>query len=212
MAGCTGVAGGSWVVAIDQMRGMDAGVATNLGSMGTFAAAWVSMMAAMMLPGAIPAVLRQAGDSRRWLASSLFAVQYLAIWALTGAVVYALGRPHGTAGAGVVVLAAGIYEMTPLKRYFRNRCRGSARSGLVFGLDCVGSSIGLMAVLVAVGIMSIPWMAVTAVVVTAQKVLPARPSIDVALALAITGLGIVILFAPSSFPGLMPSSVPPPRN
>jgi len=77
---------------------------------------------------------------------------------------------------------------------------------LVFGLDCVGSSIGIMAILVVVGVMSVPWMAVLAVVVVAQKVLPVRATIEVAVAVAIVGLGIVILAAPSLVPGLIPPS------
>jgi predicted metal-binding membrane protein len=103
------------------------------------------------------------------------------------------------------VIAAGVYELTPVKRHFRLQCHKKARSGLVFGLDCVGSSIGLMAVLVVLGVMSITWMAVIAVVVAAQKALPAKATIDVALALAIVGLGIVVLATPSSVPGLIPT-------
>jgi Predicted metal-binding integral membrane protein (DUF2182) len=71
-------------------------------------------------------------------------------------------------------------------------------------IECVGSSIGLMAMMVAVGAMSVTWMAVIAVVVIGQKLVGARAVIDVALALAIVGLGIVILAAPSWIPGLTP--------
>ena len=76
--------------------------------------------------------------------------------------------------AGVVVIAAGIYEFTPLKRHFRRRCRESVGSGFEFGLCCAGSSIGLMLMLVALGVMSVTWMAVITVVVLAQKLLPAE--------------------------------------
>jgi predicted metal-binding membrane protein len=74
----------------------------------------------------------------------------------------------------------------------------------VFGLDCVGSSFGLMLMLVALGVMSITWMFVIAVPILAQKVLPPKPALDVPLALAIVGLGILIVLAPSSVPGLTP--------
>jgi hypothetical protein len=47
-------------------------------------------------------------------------------------------------------------------------------------------------------------MAVIAVICCAQKLLPAKASIDVPLALAIVGLGLVIVFAPASIPGLTP--------
>jgi predicted metal-binding membrane protein len=199
------VAAVCWVVAIDQMRGMNMGVATRLGSFAFFAGAWVSMMTAMMLPGAIPAMLRRTDASGRALAAPAFAASYVAIWAVVGIAVYALYRPHGTIAAGVVVIAAGVYELTPVKRHFRRQCRENAGSGLAFGLDCVGSSIGLMAILVVLGTMSVTWMAVIAVVVVAQKLVPARAIVDVPLALAIVGLGAVILATPSWVPGLMPT-------
>jgi hypothetical protein len=53
--------------------------------------------------------------------------------------------------------------------------------------------------------MSVTWMAVIAAVVVAQKLLPARTTIDFPLAIAIVGLGIVVLAAPSSVPGLLPT-------
>ena len=164
------------------------------------------MMAAMMLPGAVPSLLRRTHASGRVLTAPLFAASYIAIWVVVGIAVYALYRPHGTVVAGVVVIAAGVYELTPIKRHFRLQCHKKARSGLVFGLDCVGSSTGLMAMLVVLGVMSVTWMAVIAAVVVAQKLLPATATIDVPLALAIVGLGIVVLAAPSSVPGLVPTT------
>jgi predicted metal-binding membrane protein len=198
------LAAASWGVAIWQMQGMDMGVATRLGSFASFIAVWVVMMAAMMLPGAAPAVLRRAQAGAGARAVPLFIGSYLAVWALAGVAVYALYRPHGSLAAGAVVIAAGVYEFTPLKRHFRRRCRESARSGFGFGLCCIGSGIGLMAMLVALGIMSIIWMSVIAVLVLAQKLLPARAAVDVPLALAIAALGIWIVLAPSSIPGLVP--------
>jgi len=59
------LAAASWVIAVVQMNGMDMGVATELGSFGFFAAVWVSMMAAMMLPGAGAAVVRHVHVSGR---------------------------------------------------------------------------------------------------------------------------------------------------
>ena len=165
---------------------------------------WVAMMAAMMLPGAIPAAFR-AGSRRRGVRTvPLFVGSYLAVWTLVSVVVYTSYRPHEAAAAAVVVIAAGIYELTPLKRYFRRRCRETVRSGIEFGLCCVGSCIGLMLLLVAIDVMSVAWMAAIAAVVFAQKILPAKAAIDVPLALAIVGLGILIVVAPSAVPGFMP--------
>jgi predicted metal-binding membrane protein len=199
-----GLAAAAWVVAVRQMNGMDMGVATRLGSFAFFVALWASMMAAMMLPGAAPAVSRRARAAGRARAVPLFVGSYLAVWTLVGVAVYALYRPHGSYAAGAVAIAAGAYELTPLKQHFRGRCRESVRSGFEFGLYCVGSSIGLMLMLVALSVMSVTWMSVIAVVVLAQKLLPARAAVDVPLALAIAGLGALIVVAPSSIPGLTP--------
>lgn len=195
LTGTLGLAAACWVIAVRQMHGMDMGVATRLGSFAFFVAVWVVMMAAMMLPGAAPAVLRRAQAGGGVRAVPLFIGSYLAVWSLAGAAVYALYRPHGSVAAGVVVIAAGLYELTPVKRHFRRRCRDSARSGFRFGLCCAGSSAGLMAMLLALGVMSVTWMSVTAVLVVAQKLLPPKAAVDVPLALAITAFGIWIILA-----------------
>jgi predicted metal-binding membrane protein len=204
LAATLGLAAASWVVAVRQMTGMDMGVATELGSFAFFVALWVTMMAAMMLPGAAPAVLRRAHASGRVRAVPLFVVSYLSVWTLVGVAVYALYQPHGSLAAGAAAIAAGVYEFTPLKQHFRRHCRESVRSGFEFGLYCVGSSIGLMLMLVALGVMSVTWMSVIAVLILAQKLLPPKPAIDVPLALAVIGLGILIVLAPTSVPGLTP--------
>src|SRR5260370_14920343 len=60
LAAPLGLAAASWVVSARQMNEMDMGVATRLGSFGFFVVLWAWMMAAMMLPGAAPAVVRRA--------------------------------------------------------------------------------------------------------------------------------------------------------
>lgn len=199
-----GLAAACWPAAIWLMHDMDMGVATRPGSFGFFAAAWMTMMAAMMLPGAAPAIVKRARMSDSVRTVPPFAASYLAIWALAGVAAFALDRPHGSLAAGAVVIAAGFYELTPVKRYFRRRCREDARSGLGYGLCCTGSGIGLMAMLVALDVMSLFWMSVVAVLACVQKLLPARAAIDVPLALALIGLGLVIVIAPSLIPGLTP--------
>jgi predicted metal-binding membrane protein len=194
LAGTLGPAAACWGVAVWQMNGMDMGTATQFGSFGFFAALWVAMMAAMMLPGAAPAVLRRARAAGA-RAVPVFVGSYVAVWALAGLGVYAAYRPHGLTAAGTLVVGAGIYELTPVKRSFRQRCLESATSGVWFGLCCVGSTIGLMLIWLALGAMSLAWMSVIAVVVLVQKLWPANLAIDVPLALAIVGLGIWIIVA-----------------
>jgi predicted metal-binding membrane protein len=202
-----GLAAACWAAAAWLMDGMDMGVATRPGSFGFFATVWVTMMAAMMLPGAAPAIARHARVSGTLFAAPLFAGSYVALWALAGVMAYALDRPHGSLAAGLVVIAAGGYELTPVKRHFRRRCRENAGSGMRFGLCCAGSTIGLMAMLVALDVMSLFWMSVVGVLACAQKLLPAKAAIDVPLALALIGLGLVIVLEPSLIPGLTPPTM-----
>jgi predicted metal-binding membrane protein len=157
------------------------------------------MMAAMMLPGAVPAVMTRA---RRPRAASLFVASYFVVWLAAGLALEALWPSHGFVVAGVVTVAAGLYELTPFKRECRRRCREEVGSGLGFGLNCVGSSIGLMVMFAALGVMSVAWMAAIAVVVVAQKLLPPARAIDVPVALAIAAIGIAVAVEPSWVPGL----------
>ena len=155
-------------------------------------AMWVAMMTAMMLPSAVPAITRRARSRDGALAAPRFAGSYLGIWALAGCALWLLYRPPAHVTAGALVVAAGLYELTPLKRICRQRCRERVRSGLRFGVYCLGSSIGLMLVLVAVDAMSVALMVATACVVLVQKLLPPHPAVDVPLALAIVALGVVL--------------------
>jgi predicted metal-binding membrane protein len=193
----------AWILAAQQMSGMDMGPETELGSLGFFIGVWVLMMAAMMLPGAAPAVSRFIRAEGRALATPVFAGSYIAVWTLVGLAAYALYRPHGSTTAGALTIAAGVYELTPLKRECRQLCRNTTRSGFRFGIYCLGSSIGLMVILLSLGVMSLTWMALVAAIVVAQKLLPPRAFIDGSIALAIVGLGIWLVVAPSSVPGLV---------
>ena len=200
-----GVAAACWYVALRRMSGMDMGASTRLGSFGSFAVLWLVMMAAMMLPGATPAVVRRARASGRPLAAPLFAASYLAVWVAIGFAVYALYRPHGTVLVGVAAIVAGGYELTPLKKHCRLMCGGTLRSGWGFGLSCAGSSAGLMLVQVTAGVMSVAWMAGIGGLIAAQKLVPPRAAVDVPVGLALAGLGIVVLTVPSAIPGLVPA-------
>ena len=130
------------------------------------------MMAAMMLPGALPATVRAARASGRPLAAPLFAGSYLVIWTAVGLAIYALYRPPAPAVAAALIVAAVLYELTPLTRTCRRRCRAELRSGVRFGAWCVGSSLGLMAVLVALNPMSLPLMCAAGAIALIQKELP----------------------------------------
>ncbi len=151
---------------------------------------FVMMMAAMMLPSALPAIVRRARDGVGVLAAPLFVGSYLGVWALAGLAMWLLYQPPGAAASGPLLIGAGLYELTPIKRECRRRCRERVRSGARFGVLCLGSSLGLMLVLVAVNVMSIAVMGAIAAAVLAQKLVPPHPTLDLSLALAIVGFGI----------------------
>jgi predicted metal-binding membrane protein len=217
----------AWAVTFERMRGMDGGPGTDLGGLGWYVGIWVTMMAAMMLPSAAPAAVRGARFARR-MPTVLFAGGYLLVWTAFGLAAYALYRlvsafdtgwaawdEGGAYLAGALVLAAGLYELTPLKRHCLQRCRNPApdgdalRSGLRYGLDCVGCSGGLMVVLFALGVMSLTWMVVIAGVIFAEKVLPNGVGLSRFVALALVVLGVWVALSPSSVPALTePSEMP----
>jgi predicted metal-binding membrane protein len=153
---------------------------------------WVPMMAAMMLPGATPAIARRVREHDGVFAAPLFAGAYLAVWLLVGLAVYALYSPPGSLAAGALIVAGGLYELTPVKSAFRRRCHERLRSGARFGVACVGSSVGLMLILAGVGVMSTAWMVVIAAIVAAQKLVPPSRAIDLPLAVALVSLALVV--------------------
>jgi predicted metal-binding membrane protein len=132
-------------------------------------AGFVPMMAAMMLPGALPATVRAARASGHGWKAPLFAGAYLAVWALVALLICALYRPPAPAVGALLIAAAVLYELTPLTRACRRRCRAERRSGARFGAWCLGSSVGLMAALVAIDPMSLPLMCAAGAIALIQK-------------------------------------------
>jgi predicted metal-binding membrane protein len=210
----------AWAVTVERMRGMDAGPGTDLGGLGWYLGIWLTMTAAMMLPSAAPAARHVARLAYR-LPTLLFAAGYLAVWTGYGLAAYGLFRlvtsldigwlawdEGGPYVAGGVIVVAGVYELTPWKQLSLRRCRSpqhpvsALRSGLAHGLDCVGCSGGLMAVLFVVGVMSLFWMAVVAAAIFAEKVLPHGARLSRVFALALVALGIWVALSPAGVPGL----------
>jgi predicted metal-binding membrane protein len=134
-----------WAVTDERMHGMDAGPATDPGSLGFWITAWAVMMAAMMFPSIMPMVLmyvaiqrgkRGRGEAVPAGATTLFVSGYLATWTAMGLVAYgvieagqaldigALGWDEaGPYVAGGVIVLAAIYQLTPLKDICLRHCR-----------------------------------------------------------------------------------------
>jgi predicted metal-binding membrane protein len=210
----------AWALTVERMRGMDAGPGTDLGGLGWYLGIWVTMTAAMMLPSTVPAAWGVARFARQ-STTGAFVAAYLAVWTVYGVVAYGLYRflssfdtgwlawdQHGPWVAGGVIVAAGLYELTPLKRRGLRRCRTAShpesplRSGLAHGLDCTTCSGGLMAVLFVLGVMSLFWMALVAVAIFAEKVLPHGARLVIPIAVALVTLGVWVGLSPASVPGL----------
>ena len=227
------IAGISWVVTVDRMEGMDMGPGTDLGAFGWFAGIWVTMMAAMMLPSLSPMAIaysRGAAADRGpqpVAATILFAAGYLLVWAVVGAFAYLLiegaraldlgflaWNDAGQYVAGGVILAAGLYELTPVKARCLRHCRdarlltarpgalGALATGVGQGGYCVGCSGGLMAALFALGVMSIGWMVLIAALIAIEKLAPWQLIPTGFSAAVLIVLGLAIMFFPDQVPGL----------
>ena len=171
-------------------------------------AMWTVMMVAMMLPSTAPVTLLVASIARKRAAAggtfgagtALFVLGYLTVWCAFAAVATALQWVVDEAGlmsdtmalanrivAGIVLVAAGLYQWTPLKQACLRHCRspldfllfhwregglGALTSGLGHGAFCLGCCWMLMALLFVGGIMNLAWIAAIALLVLIEKTLP----------------------------------------
>lgn len=163
------------------------------------------MTVAMMLPSTIPMLLLVDRLSSR--ATPKFAVGYLVVWTLAGVAAYATGAAIRWSDTGVLLIAAGIYQLLPLKQACLRHCRnplvflrahgghGPLRAGIVHGSYCVGCCAGLMLVLFALGMMSVAWMAVFAAAILAEKLLPFGERITRVTAMLFACDGVWVILA-----------------
>ena len=165
----------------------------------TFLVAWIVMMAAMMLPSSAPLFLLyrlSAGDgSRSELRTLALVAGYLLVWAFVGVIVLIAQRILDAAfdpgsrplGVAAVFVAAGTYQFTPLKatclracqtpadflvRHWRGGMLGAIRLGVDHGLYCLGCCWALMTLLVAAGGMGLAPVALIALIVLVEKLVP----------------------------------------
>ncbi|MFL5963033.1 MAG: DUF2182 domain-containing protein [Gaiellaceae bacterium] len=120
--------------------------------------------------------------------NATFAGAYLAVWLVLA--LAALQVPWMSLGA-YAGLGGGLYELTPLKRRFLDRCR--ATHGLRHGLDCAGSSAGLMVAFFGLGLMSVWWMAAVAAIVFAQNVAPHGQRLAVPAGVGLIAAGLIVI-------------------
>lgn len=201
----------------------------TLGHAGMMLAMWVLMMAAMMLPSAAPTFLLFAAVCRKERAESdalgrtgAFGVAYLCVWAafavIATSVQWGLDRlmllPGMVLGsgtiAGLLFVAAGIYQLLPLKRACLRHCRspmeflaghwhagaaGAFRMGFQHGTFCLGCCWVLMGLLFIGGLMNLLWIAGLALMVFVEKAAPAGPLAGrlIAFGLIVWGMGSIVM-------------------
>jgi predicted metal-binding membrane protein len=198
-AALVGVTLAAWVLVVVRMRGMNAGPGTDLGSLGWYLGIWVTMMAAMMLPSAIPMVMlfakvSEQSERRPAAATALFVTGYLIAWTAYGLVAFALFRlvravdpgflawdRAGPEITGAAIVLAGIYQLTPLKSVCLRHCRtplsfvmhhwhGGALGAVRMGVEHGGWCIGCCWALMLL-LFAVGVMSITWMVVIATIVL-----------------------------------------
>ncbi len=190
-------------------------------------AMWAVMMVAMMLPSASPMILifttlnrRRPAPGRPLARTGLFVLGYVVIWSaysvLAGTAQWLLHQaavisPLAAAGpylGGALLIAAGLFQFTPLKRaclavcrsplsflmaQWREGGRGAFRMGLRHGMYCLGCCWVLMALLFVAGVMNLAWAAVVAAFVLVEKVMPGGERISAAGGVVLAAAGVLLL-------------------
>ena len=225
----------AWVLTVQSAMGMPPGPGTmGLGFVG-FLLLWTLMMAAMMLPSVAPTVslyLRSLRGNASGLGlvlrSTGLVVGYLAIWALFGVLAFVAAWAGSMLGAeapkaapwvaALLLAAAGIYQLTPLKDRCLRHCRSplgfllhfgsyhgrlrDLRAGFYHGAYCVGCCWGLMVVLITVGVMNLPWMVGLAAVIFVEKTWRYGKTFSVAFGIALIAFACFVPWHASLVPGL----------
>jgi predicted metal-binding membrane protein len=192
-----------------------------------FLSAWGVMMAAMMLPSAMPMIALYSAIRRNTAATgstgvstAVFALIYLILWTAVGLPVYlASAAIAGVPGLqdvlpyalAVVLVAAGVYQFTPLKRACLRVCRnplsflwarsrtgsrGTATLAVEHAAYCIGCCWGLMVVLVAAGAMALNWVLLIAVIVLLEKLMPRGELVARVAGAALVVLGLAVAVHP----------------
>jgi predicted metal-binding membrane protein len=188
---------------------------------------WAVMMVAMMVPSAAPVMLlvlgtyRRRNDARARASAWMFVGGYLLAWtafsaaasllqaALHQAAFLAMDMRIGQATlAGIVLVAAGLYQWLPIKGICLTQCRsplalisqywregpiGGLTMGVRHGLYCVGCCWLLMALLFVVGVMNLLWVAALAALVFVEKLVPLGPSVGRVAGVAMAGWGVYLM-------------------
>jgi len=229
------VAAAAWLGTILWARHMGVMPGTMGMTLALFVVMWTLMMAAMMLPSAMPMITlyTRTIQSQRSARLALFGLGYLLAWALSGLPAFGIawmgGRiamDHRTwaTGAAVVLFAgAGVYQLTSLKHRCLKHCRSplahllqygnyrgqvrDLRAGAHHGAYCLLCCWALMALLVAFGVMNLIAMVALAAVVGIEKQWSHGEGFARVVGLALLVVAVLVIFVPGIAPGLHTSAM-----
>ena len=227
----------AWVFLIWQARMMSSqamGLTMGMSAL-LFISIWIVMMVAMMFPTAAPMILMfsKIYTSKRqqelpFVPTWVFVSAYLLVWSLCGVVAYPLAvgieqlagqsmwlMDNAARLGGVVLLLAGLYQLSPLKNICLSKCRtplqfilsswhdgygGAFRMGLEHGAFCLGCCWLLFVILFPLGIMNIAVMALVTALIFAEKALPIGRQISKLTGAGLIVYGALIMFLPAALP------------
>jgi predicted metal-binding membrane protein len=223
-------AAASWVGVVVLAHDMGSMPGTMGLGVGAFVAVWGLMMAAMMLPSVTPfaSLYARTLTGNRGLRTFGLVAGYLVAWSAAALPAYGVawladravgGHPTASTALAVAIFGAcGAYQLTPLKDRCLARCRSplgfvlrfgahrgrtrDLRAGLYHGASCLGCCWGLMALLIAFGVMNVGAMVVLAAVVVVEKAARWGPRFSKAVGVAALVLAVVVVFAPRLASGL----------
>lgn len=201
-------------------------------------ALWIAMMVAIMFPTAAPMIMlfarvhaKRAERGQTFVPTWIFASSYLVVWALAGFIAYGAAvagdaladesmwvMDNAPRIGGGLLIAAGVYQLSPLKYVCLNKCRspmsfilnswrdgygGSFRMGLEHGVYCLGCCWLLFAILFPLGMMNIAVLALITLLIFAEKSTPFGRQIAISAAVALIAYGALVIFVPDALPMMM---------
>jgi predicted metal-binding membrane protein len=233
------LAAAAWVLLIWQSTVMDDEMSLTMGmSAPLFIALWVVMMIAVMFPTAAPMILmfnrihnqrREKGQS--FVPTWIFVAAYLLVWSAAGLFAYALAvlgdeladqsmwlMDNAARFGGVLLIAAGLYQLSPLKDVCLSKCRspvsfilhswrdgywGSFRMGLEHGAYCLGCCWLLFVILFPLGMMKIAVLAGITALIFVEKSTKWGRQIASLAAVSLIVYGAVVILIPEALPMMM---------
>jgi predicted metal-binding membrane protein len=245
------LAGAAWLALVWQGQSPEMNTAMDALTMGMsaplFLAIWVLMMVAMMFPTAAPMILafhkvheERCENGGTFVSTLIFVAGYLLVWTLAGIAVYsgalaaemmaagvALSREAEARIGGIVLIAAGFYQFTPLKELCLFKCRtptafirkswrdgvyGALHMGLLHGAYCLGCCWLLFVILFPLGLMNFFVMAIITLVVLAEKMIPWPRAVSAAVAVTLAIYGAIVIVGPELLPTFSPGDVAMPAH